>query len=576
MIDMRIDTTVIDKTTAMASAMRELGLSSGHSEYARILKNVEQGWTMANALTVNWTTGKNNCAAIAKNLPAFLKKINDICTDTSQGAEMVDPNFALAIAAAESNGNPGSKNGTIIGMMQVQYPKGEDGKLVADGQIASGTSYQACQQQVLDGIGHMRNKAKAVGVNVSNMFPVSISYNAGQAIMIGYNSWKGLKNLGGASFQNLLNLIDSYVDVVFGGSANKKQEIEEYYPRVLGAWHYFYSTDFLSKNANDPAILPSKFSLNKANPNANGGYSPSTAKSTGTGIAVDGGGGDEDNIYFYDSSKITTSWETNSETDFLLDPTEDERKYGPNIYDTQQPLIRFSTAYGVEESASAADALFRYSRFLYYFLNSRIETATVQCIAMPWIRAGFNVWYDPGHEDVVYYCEAVEHQGNPEDGATTTLNLVLGRTSHDFVSDGTKFGGLNGNQNNMFISSFNEAYRAGKFGNTIASTSAFDGVRSAAENYYNAELLETTNADQSSYHKQFYGTDDVAPKPSGINSDKIFSGGMTREQIDTQMNRLYSSAPPVVKNRDSQLKQMVELAKKYIDKFHILETHQSG
>ena len=85
----------------------------------------------------------------------------------------------------------------------------------------------------------------------------------------------------------------------------------------------------------------------------------------------DGGGGGGRVI------STTTSWKTNPETDWLLDPSDDERRYGIGIYDGEQPLIKFSTYTGIADSGNCVEALKNYAEFLFYLLNAEMTTAQV-------------------------------------------------------------------------------------------------------------------------------------------------------------------------------------------------------
>lgn len=273
----------------------------------------------------------------------------------------------------------------------------------------------------------------------------------------------------------------------------------------------------------------------------------------------------------------TASFKTNSSTDWLLDPTDDERKYGPNFYDGEQPLIKFSTYRGISESGSCTEALKNYSEFLYYLLNSEMSTAQVTCIGMPWIRPGFNIWFDPIYSDTIYYCTNVQHQGDPSRGATTSLTLVLGRDRKTYSSNREAFGSMKDKNDNVMMNEYVDGYRTKNFGECYDSNESFENFKNAALNYYETEAFETVDARDSEFHKQVYEyCDDTSPTPKNIDSNKVFSKSYTEEEISTQLNNLYSSAPEVVKNRVNKLSDVMTKAKDYVDKYHVLEKHTFG
>lgn len=138
--------------------------------------------------------------------------------------------------------------------------------------------------------------------------------------------------------------------------------------------------------------------------------------------------------------------------DSLLQPTFLEKKYGPLIYDCSQPLIKFSTA-PAANSSSAYDALTKYAKFMLNYLNSSVTMSSVQTIAMPWLRPGFNVWVDPVRTDKIFYINQISHYGN-QSGNYTTLNLTMGRRRKDFTNNSSILGGLKpGKSDDIFVNS---------------------------------------------------------------------------------------------------------------------------
>ena len=134
----------------------------------------------------------------------------------------------------------------------------------------------------------------------------------------------------------------------------------------------------------------------------------------------------------------------------LLAPTYIEKKYGPLIYDASQPLIKFSTS-GATNSTSAYDALSKYARFMLNYLNSSVTMSSLQTVAMPWLRPGFNIWVDPVRTDKIFYINNISHYGNAS-GNFTNLNVTLGRRRVDFVNKKNMVGSLNpGKSDDVFV-----------------------------------------------------------------------------------------------------------------------------
>lgn len=194
----------------------------------------------------------------------------------------------------------------------------------------------------------------------------------------------------------------------------------------------------------------------------------------------------------------------------LLDPSPDEKKYGASVYDITQPLIKFSNSNIIDKNDLGKNALAKYAKFIYQLTNSMVETASMQVVAMPWLRPGFNVWVDPIGVDKVYYVHSVSHHGSAEGGVYTSLNLSLGRDRVKYTG-ATTFGAMgNINGENLFINKFN--VRASDFGKVLESSSEFDSIKKQCIDFHkNENNLEIIKTDVDPYFATFYGTIDHAP-----------------------------------------------------------------
>lgn len=189
--------------------------------------------------------------------------------------------------------------------------------------------------------------------------------------------------------------------------------------------------------------------------------------------------------------------------DTLLNATEIERKYGPLVHETTQSLIKFSTSSAAGNSSNAYDALTKYGRFILDYMNSAMSLASIQTVAMPWLRPGFNVWIDPATIDKVFYISAISHFGNAT-GTYTTLNMTMGRPSSEFTGNKNSLGALKpGNSDNIFVSSLTATPE--HFGTKCN----YDSVRQVMRNRYVVPNQDTmvVRAEQDSFYKQFYKED---------------------------------------------------------------------
>ena len=166
----------------------------------------------------------------------------------------------------------------------------------------------------------------------------------------------------------------------------------------------------------------------------------------------------------------------------LLEASYDEKKYGPNIAQINQPLVKFTNAgafYDMEseDNADATEVLKQYAKFYLESNNARVDTCNLQLVGCPWLRPGFNIWLDPVYEDKIYYIDSITHSGNPSSGAYTNLTLSYGRRRIDFLKTGKnkKLGSL-GDDDNIFTK--DKYYKSAKdFGTVLDSESDFNSYK---------------------------------------------------------------------------------------------------
>jgi peptidoglycan hydrolase-like protein with peptidoglycan-binding domain/murein DD-endopeptidase MepM/ murein hydrolase activator NlpD len=216
--------------------------------------------------------------------------------------------------------------------------------------------------------------------------------------------------------------------------------------------------------------------------------------------------------------------------DALLTPTDYEKKYGPSIFNVNQPMIKFSTASST--AGNNRDSMFQmlvsYSKFMLNYLNSVVNVATVQMIAMPWLKPGFNIWLDPVGIDRVYYVSTIAYQGSAENGTYMNLGLTMGRTLDYFINNKDKMGGLNPNHSgNIFVNQLNDHYKVadGDFGKIVGKTASdYTKLRDTILKFHmNSGTKETStiSAKDSKYYKSLYSKETATSsnKQTGDASD---------------------------------------------------------
>ena len=220
----------------------------------------------------------------------------------------------------------------------------------------------------------------------------------------------------------------------------------------------------------------------------------------------------------YSASVVRASSNSDTQEGSLLWQSNSERKYGANILNIDQPLIRgydkFEQIMTEDGPAgSIHDALRSYSIFMHGLTNGLVETATLVTTApMPWLRCGMNCWVDPMGIDKIFYINGIKHSGSARHGCRTELSLGYGRTRHQYLNETNKFGSLRDKwKDNVFVSKIYDGYSIDAFGDVIGSKKAFAEIKKAiARNYEIASkdgfaFSEPKSIDSKTLYHDLYG-----------------------------------------------------------------------
>ncbi len=116
----------------------------------------------------------------------------------------------------------------------------------------------------------------------------------------------------------------------------------------------------------------------------------------------------------------------------VLPLTDTERKYGVNLFETVQPLIRVNhVSRGGGTREEAFELLKNHAEYLHTTINASASVASLTTMGAPWFRPGFNVWVDPGGLSRIYYISSVRHQGS-NGVVQTSLGLIYGRSEEEY------------------------------------------------------------------------------------------------------------------------------------------------
>ena len=256
----------------------------------------------------------------------------------------------------------------------------------------------------------------------------------------------------------------------------------------------------------------------------------------------------------------------------LMQLTDDELKYGISVATLVQPLIKFTD--NNEDAAYAV--LGSYAAYMYNILNARVTTATLNLVAMPWLRPGFNIWYDPTGKDEVYYVSSIGHNGSPESGVYTGLGLTYGRKRVD--SSGRSFKDVIGevaflNESYSTAKDFGQVMPIGEMPAMISEIKTFcesdnEGQMAAHLNKHLRGLYDTgpTSAQVSAQNDvQANAKDEMSDTQDGPTHTGIattgyinkFSSSMTYDEIASELNTRIDGASSNIKERATKLRKAV-------------------
>lgn len=115
----------------------------------------------------------------------------------------------------------------------------------------------------------------------------------------------------------------------------------------------------------------------------------------------------------------------------LTELTDRERRFGINLAELYQPLIRIGLDGDNTTIPGAYSNIKKYAQYMYDVINATATTASITLTGSPWLRPGFNMWLDPTGISRIYYINSVSHSGDGN-GVYTSLGLVYGRSEEQY------------------------------------------------------------------------------------------------------------------------------------------------
>ncbi|MED4068635.1 transglycosylase SLT domain-containing protein [Priestia megaterium] len=224
--------------------------------------------------------------------------------------------------------------------------------------------------------------------------------------------------------------------------------------------------------------------------------------------------------------------------------SDEERLYKVNLKVSEQLLIRYDVEQSDNQIYSADEMVERYAKYMMQLFRAESHGVNLTLsTCMPFLRPGFNAWFEPTRRNFVFYITRVTHQGSYGNGAFSTV-------TGGFVRDPKSYSSI---EENIFVS---DTYvKAADFGEVV-----------------NTSTMENLKKELTTLHSQ---TDDIVSDARKIPTlSKMYSSASSKEtdystmwtkelsagEIDSKIDTLYKDAPDIIKKRKSNLKKIVDEA----------------
>lgn len=220
--------------------------------------------------------------------------------------------------------------------------------------------------------------------------------------------------------------------------------------------------------------------------------------------------------------------------------SDEERLYKVNLKISEQVLIRYDMEQNANQIYTADEMVERYAKYMMQLYRAESHGLNISLsTCMPFLRPGFNAWFEPTRRNVVFYITKVSHQGSYGNGAFSTVSggFVRDPKTYDKVAD------------NIFVS---KSYaKASDFGEVVGS---LDELKSELVSLHkNSEDVIGDARTISTLNKLYSSATAKSTDYSTTWTEELSS-----TQIETKIKKLYEKAPDIVKKRKKSLKGIVD------------------
>lgn len=234
----------------------------------------------------------------------------------------------------------------------------------------------------------------------------------------------------------------------------------------------------------------------------------------------------------------------------VYDPimTDEERMYKLSLKISEQPLIRYPVEQNEDQPLTADEMVEKYAKYLMQLFRAESHGVNVNLsTCLPFLRPGYNMWFEPTRRDLVFYPTRITHNGSYGNGCVTTVTGA-------FVRDPQNYDDI---EENIFVTT---RYGGASGFGSLVKKSEMPALATKLRTMHNSLDEVITDARKAPTLNQLYSS---AVSTAYVTS---WSDEMTAAQIDKKIKEEYAKAPAIIKTRKAELKKIVDGAADYFTK----------
>ena len=235
--------------------------------------------------------------------------------------------------------------------------------------------------------------------------------------------------------------------------------------------------------------------------------------------------------------------------------SDEERLYKVNLKVSEQQLIRYDVETSEDQIYTADEMVERYAKYMMQLFRAESHGVNITLsTCLPFLRPGFNAWFEPTRRNFVFYITRVMHQGSYGSGAFTTVN-------GGFVRDPKTYSSI---EDNIFVA---DTYaKAADFGSTV-NVSNMNAIKEELRTLHSKSNETIGDARKIPTLSKLYSS--ATAKKTEYST--VWGSELTSKEIADKLSSLYKDAPKVVKKRKKKLKKIIDEAGDFFTKM-LLQT----